>query len=345
MYLCTTPPELYHVHVLYYHGPMIFHQPLSLSLSYSKYLYIHKTVPNTMSSSEDAAVSPCDHDTTAAAPAPNYTFRFIYFNVRGAGELCRLVLVVSGFQWSDVRYPMNASAQGFAPSSEFRKHVEMGAFCGSMNKLPVLQVVVVDEDPPPPLMNNNNNNNNNNPRVVIAKATIGQSHSIIRFIARQHKSLAGRNALEEAKVDAIYECCRDIKSEWYRVKRLEGGKQAWFDSKKAAKLQILSLSQHCELLEKAIAANHNGCPLQQSSSPCWCMGGPDPTYADLAIYHLLGTPLSPMSGSTASFFDGEKERVEIVYASGMPRIRAIMEACSSLEVIQKWELDRPDTFT
>ena len=121
---------------------------------------------------------------------------------------------------------------------------------------------------------------------------------------------------------------------------MEGGKQAWFDSQKAVELKILSLAQHCELLEKAVATHHG---LQQSSP--WCMGGPDLTYADLAIYHLLGTPLSPMSGATASFFDGEKERVELVYASGMPRIRAVMEACSNLEVIQKLEAERPDTFT
>ena len=267
----------------------------------------------------DTADGPCDHTTVVHPPA--YTFRFIYFNVRGAGELCRLVLAMSGFEWSDVRYPMHVSGQGFASGSEFRRHVESGAFCGNMNKLPILQVV----DPLNP---------------IVARATIGQSHTIIRFIARQHRSLGGRNALEEAKVDSIYECCRDIKSEWYRVKRMEGGKQAWFDSKKAAELKMFSLAQHCELLEKAID-NHRGV---QQSSP-WCMGGPDPTYADLAIYHLLGTPLSPMSGATASFFDGEKERVELIYASEMPRIRAVMEACSNLEVIQRWELDRPDTFT
>lgn len=258
---------------------------------------------------------------TAAVHSPAYTYRYIYFNVRGAGELCRLVLSASGFEWSDVRYPMRVSGHGFASGSEFRRHVESGAFCGNMNKLPVLQVV----DP----LNPN-----------VAKATIGQSHSIIRYIARQHESLAGRNALEEAKVDAIYECCRDIKSEWYRVKRMEGGKQAWFDSQKAAELKIISLAQHCELLEKAIATHHGS----QQASP-WCMGGPDPTYADLAIYHLLGTPLSPLSGATASFFDGEKERVERTYASGMPRIRATIESCSNLELIRRWELERPDTFT
>ena len=262
---------------------------------------------------------PCNHATVTHSPA--YIYRFIYFDVRGAGELCRLVLSVSGFAWTDIRYPMRVSRQGFAAGSEFRRDIESGAFCGNMNRLPVLQVV-----------------DQLNPNV--AKATIGQSHSIIRFLARQHGSLAGRNALEEAKVDAIYECCRDIKSEWYRVKRLDGGKQAWFDSQKAAELNILCLAQHCELLEKAIAT-HGG--LRQSSP--WCVGGPDPTYADLAIYHLFGTPLSTTSGATASFFDGEKERVELVYASGMPRIRAVIEASSNLELIQKWEMERPDTFT
>ena len=264
-------------------------------------------------------------DSSNSSVTSTYSYRFIYFDVRGAGELCRLVLTISGFEWADIRYPMRVGANGFTPGPEFRRDVESGAFAGNMNKLPVLQVIAPS-----------------NPSV--ARATICQSHSIIRFIARQHGSLAGRNTLEEAKVDAIYECCRDIKSEWYRIKRIEGGKMAWFATTKNSTMGIAnasSLAYHCALLEEVVAtqgSNTNASPL----SP-WCMEGPDPTIADIAIYHLLGTPMNVLSGSTASFFDGEKEAVEGAYAT-LPHINAVVKACSNLKAVQIWESKRPDTF-
>jgi glutathione S-transferase len=262
----------------------------------------------------------CSNSSVTAA----YSYRFIYFDVRGAGELCRLVLTISGFEWADIRYPMRVSATGFTPGPQFRSDVESGAFASSMNKLPVLQVVALS-----------------NPSVAIA--TICQSHSIIRFIARQHGSLAGRNALEEAKVDAVYECCRDIKSEWYRMKRIEGGKMAWFGTAKNSTGDPAnsSLAHHCVLLEKVIATQ--GSSTKVSPASPWCMEGPDPTIADIAIYHLLGTPMNALSGSTTSFFDGEKEAVEAAYAT-LPRINAVVKACSNLKSVQIWESKRPDTF-
>lgn len=264
-------------------------------------------------------------DSSHAPVTTAYSYRFIYFDVRGAGELCRLVLTISGFDWADIRYPMRIGANGFTPGPEFRRDVESGAYAGSMNKLPVLQVVAQLSNP------------------SVARATICQSHSIIRFIARQHGSLAGRNALEEARVDAIYECCRDIKSEWYRIKRIEGGKMAWFGTatNSNASLTISTLAQHCALLEKVVAI-HGSNTTPSTSSP-WCMEGPDPTIADIAIYHLLGTPMNVLSGSTASFFDGEKEAVEAAYAT-LPRINAVVKACSNLKSVQIWESKRPDTF-
>lgn len=138
-----------------------------------------------------------------------FAYRFIYFDVRGAGELCRLVLTLSGSDWKDIRYPMSVSEKGLSYRPEFRRDAHQ--YSCNFHQLPVLQVV--DQDRP-----------------NVAIATIGQSHAIARFISRQHGHLSGTNELETAKVDSIYESCRDIKSAWYKAKRQTGGKKTWFES-------------------------------------------------------------------------------------------------------------------
>jgi glutathione S-transferase len=267
---------------------------------------------------------------TTAIITKQYAYRFIYFDVRGAGELCRLVLSVSGFDWADVRYPMTLSEHGFAYGPEFRRDVATGAFRGNFNNLPVMQVL-----------------DDANPKVALA--TIGQSHTIARFVAGQHATLmnGGTTAnafLEQAKVDSIYESCRDIKSAWYRIKSKKGGKAEWFDSRNSwTDGAPISLYDHCQLLEGALGV-YSATTKTTSSSP-WCLGGTDPTLADISIYHMLSTSMSPMSGSTVTFFDGgEKEAIRQAYDS-FPRLVQVVDAVGQLKAIQQWEDKRPDTFT
>lgn len=262
------------------------------------------------------------------APTKTYAYRFIYFNVRGAGELCRLVLSASGLDWTDVRYPMTLSENGFSYGPEFRRDVATGAFRGNFNNLPVLQVL-----------------DTANPNVAVA--TIGQSHTIARFVAcqphsalRTHVANEGNDSLQQAKVDSIYESCRDIKSAWYRMKSKEGGKEEWFDSKSESKVDVpISLYDHCQLLEGAIASYRT----KANVSP-WFLGGVGPTLADISIYHLLSTSTSPISGSAIAFFDGgDKEAIRHAYES-CPRLVEIVDAVGALKTIQQLEERRPDTF-
>ena len=87
---------------------------------------------------------------------------------------------------------------------------------------------------------------------------LGQSHAIARFLARSHE-LMGSTPEEAAAVDLLYECVRDIKTRWFRVKATkdapdndgEAGaarrdaKRRWWTSQ---------MPEACEQLEGALLA-------------------------------------------------------------------------------------------
>lgn len=262
-----------------------------------------------------------------------------------------MTLALSGAPWEDVRYPMALASSGFSYGPEFRQDAETGAFDINMGSLPLLQVVAVHSGdqgagapPPPP------------PHVV---ANLGQSHSIAKFVAAEH-GMAGRDFIEQAKIDAIYESCRDIKSEWFRTKRKPGGKAAWFrpeatptdgEEEEENGDETTSLAVYCQRLEKAVVAScpHPGKIVNSTSvmSSPWCLGGPEPTLADVAIYHMLGTPKpSVVTGTVPSFFDGESDRVRQAYPQQeCPRLLESVSAFGELSSIVEWETNRPETFT
>ena len=268
-------------------------------------------------------------------------YRFVYFNVRGAGEVCRLTLVASGAEWEDVRYPMSLSSTGFSSVPEFHRDAKAGAFDVNMGSLPILQVV---------------DKTSNNPRLV---ANLGQSHSIVKFVAAQH-GMAGRDSLEQAKIDAVYESCRDIKTAWYRTKRKKGGKELWFSGPQSSieddasgesdvdtddSAASRTLSDYCLRLEKVISSS--SWTQEKSIDSPWCMGGPNPSLADVAVYHLLSTPPgSVITGSVPSFFDGESRRIQQAYPPEQcPRLFESVSAFGELKAIKEWEKNRPETFT
>lgn len=267
----------------------------------------------------------------------NQSYRFLYFNVRGAGELCRLTLSLSGASWQDVRYPMGLASLGFSPGNDYRRDSVMGAFEVNMGSLPILQIMGPDEHGRPQVLD-----------------TLGQSHSIAKFVAMTH-GLGGLEPLEQAKVDAVYEHCRDIKAAWFRARREKERKAARFsiavkqhDTDNANKKDDdtpQSLRGYCQRLEKAIAATAPRSFISSSDSP-WCLGGPNPTLADLAIYHLLATPSpSVVTGSVPSFMDGESVLVQQAYEDDCPRLAHCVAAVGELPAVQIWEKHRPETFT
>ena len=269
--------------------------------------------------------------------------RFIYFDVRGAGELCRLTLAASGTEWQDVRYPMAIGKSGFVPGKEYQSDKQLGGFRVNMGNLPILQVV----------------EKSTNEKSPVVKHTLGQSHSICRFIAQQSAALGGQgklDAIQQCQVDAIYECCRDMKASWFQARRQgSNAKKDWLLKPAATDEEdIHHLPSFCQKLEKSLDAcksvesstKVSDPSSSSSSSSPFCLNTKFPTLADLAIYHLLATPEpSVVTGAVPSFFDGETESVRAAFQDSCPRIKRCVQAVGELQEIQKWERKRPETFT
>jgi glutathione S-transferase len=256
----------------------------------------------------------------AAAPL---AYRLVYFDTRGVVEPIRLLLALSGAQWQDARYPMQAGARGFRPDPAFVRDSKAGRWSANMGRLPVLEILQSDSD-------------GTDVRTV---GQVGQSHAIARYLAHAH-GFFGQSSLEAASIDVVYEHVRDIKSAWFSAKRGGGdSKRSWW---------MGELSSHCVALEAALAATPAAAALADGggggdgSSPPWVVGD-SLSLADVALYHLLGTPVSLMTGSTASFFDGESQRVRDSL-NDCPRLSASVAAVAALPPVKEWERRRPDTF-
>ena len=131
----------------------------------------------------------------------------------------------------------------------------------------------------------------------------------------------GSSELEGARVDAIVECVRDIKTEWQKVKRTEDAaarteaKKEWFAS---------TFPAFCSRLERCLPGG---------DATSWCVGS-EPSLADVCVYHLLSTPVALVSGATVSFFDGEAQRVRDAFETTCPRLHACVLATGNLPPIR-----------
>jgi hypothetical protein len=67
--------------------------------------------------------------------------------------------------------------------------------------------------------------------------------------------------------------------------------------------------------------------------------------ADVALYAMLGSQISVMTGATDSFFDGLDTNVVEKAYTVCPRLSACVKGMGALQSIQQWEERRPDTFT
>ena len=96
------------------------------------------------------------------------TYRLYYFNGRGRAEVSRLVFVIAGQKYEDIRYE----------GDQWPKH---------KSEMPLGQMPVLEVD----------------------GVKIPQSATIVRFLAKQF-DLAGRDNLEQAKVDAVGDTINDL---------------------------------------------------------------------------------------------------------------------------------------
>ena len=154
------------------------------------------------------------------------------------------------------------------------------------------------------------------PFLEVDGIVIPQSKSIERYIAKQ-SNMMGCNPLEEAKIDSLCECIRDIKDTYQSVRKLPDDKKieglkCWFND---------TLVQRVTLLENAIHDN-----ISDKYSV-----GDKLSLSDVVIYTFI-----------SEFFD-DKESAKLAI-SNCPRLVNIVDNVSNNSRLISWLRSRPVTF-
>jgi len=232
----------------------------------------------------------------AAAPAKNTPkLELKYFDARGAAEVSRLLLVLADVEYKDTRYTITP---GTMESPTFLAAKNSNELDMNLSRAPVL---VVDDG-----------------------ITIGQSHTIERFIARTY-GLMGDTELEASLVDCITEHCRDVKDAQMKKGFSFFTRDKTNEEKAAARIGWFSEDMPTMLgkIEKVV---------QQTSGEMGYAVGKKTTYADAVIFALIGD--CTLSGDIEdSLKAGEK----------CDQLKAIVERISNDERVSKWLKDRPVT--
>jgi len=115
------------------------------------------------------------------------SYKFIYFDGRGAGERVRWLFKIAKVDFEDVRYSFD----------EMKKAQAEGKFVVALDKLPILEVDGVQ---------------------------IPQSKAMERFLAKQ-VGLMGANPMEEAQIDALCEHQRDLRDVYKKADDMPKGEE------------------------------------------------------------------------------------------------------------------------
>mmetsp|Transcript_48740 Transcript_48740/g.58993 ORF Transcript_48740/g.58993 Transcript_48740/m.58993 type:complete len:221 (+) Transcript_48740:75-737(+) len=170
-----------------------------------------------------------------------------YFDLRGAGETCRLILAIAGKDFKDTRFPFQPDFGG-----AFKDAKESGELKMNMQRAPVM--------------------------VLEDGSTFGQSKAIERYLSRKF-GLMGSGEVEAALVDCLAENVRDVFEKQYNKgfgffgpgtdEEKAALKKEWFDTE---------LPMWLGKLEDSVAAI--------STTKGFAVGSAL-TYADIAIFCLL----------------------------------------------------------
>lgn len=178
------------------------------------------------------------------------SYQLVYFNAKGAVELCRILFKINDVVFDDYRFPIKSKPEGGFEVPEFDEYKKNGLLDANMNRAPILKL----------------------PNGIV----IGQSKSIERYICRKCK-MFGDGDDDEALIDCITENIRDIREKWGKV-RMTGG-QGSNNEKDVAikKFYETELEEWLQKLEKS---------LPQNSESKYAVGEKI-SYADVQIWYLL----------------------------------------------------------
>eukprot|EP00741_Cyanophora_paradoxa_P018165 tig00021038_g17538.t1 len=113
------------------------------------------------------------------------SYKLVYFDARGKGEVARLVFAAAGVKYEDYRYPISKTFE----RPEFNADKEAGKF--PFGQIPVLHV---------------------------DGKIIPQSHAIERYLARRF-GMFGDDEIQAALIDALCEQALDIKQKYMDAKK------------------------------------------------------------------------------------------------------------------------------
>lgn len=213
--------------------------------------------------------------------------KLVYFNARGLAETSRLLFALSEEPYEDFRYPLEViDMKTFnLKKDEFDYDKLNGKLIKSLNKVPYLEV---DNE------------------------IIPQSKTIERYLAKRF-NMMGNNLIEEAKIDAICECVRDIKDLYQKVRRISDEHEKkikmgeWFS---------LVLPERLGLLEKTVNSNYSV--------------GNSLSLSDVVIYSLI-----------TQFFDNKEGAMNAILKHN--NLKSIVLKIGDDQRIKSWLQNRPDT--
>ncbi len=212
--------------------------------------------------------------------------KLCYFNGRGLAETSRILFAIAEEPYTDYRYPLEIidwATYNFK-KEEFENDKGAGKLTKSLNKLPFLEV---------------------------DGATIPQSKTIERYLARRF-NMMGSSDVEAAQIDAVCEYVRDFKTDYQKVRSLQGeareeGMTLWFTETLPAKLNSRDV-----IVNSKIAV------------------GSQTSLADVTLFAFI----------TQFFDDSERARGA---CNSAPNVLSVVESVESLESVQKWISRRPET--
>jgi prostaglandin-H2 D-isomerase / glutathione transferase len=212
----------------------------------------------------------------------------VYFNARGLAETSRILLALAQVDYIDQRYPLEIvdPIKHIYIRDEFEADKKAGKFDKSMGKLPILRIKEYDGE------------------IV----EIPQSKAIERYLSKRF-GLMGHSLEEEAKIDAVCECIRDIKDRYQKVRSGTDEEKAVYFNK--------TLATELSDLDKVLDSNTK-----------YAIGN-RLSLADVSIYCLI-----------TQFYDNKAVRD---VAASIPRIRDIVIKVASRPEVRVYLEDRPQT--
>lgn len=230
-----------------------------------------------------------------------------YFNIKGFGELPRIIGKVGKLEIVDERIPFYGFKNGGPDVGEaFPNNRAAGKYDINMGRVPVLSGMYITLIKTRCIHSYKHH--------VVGDTRIGQSGAIERYLARK-AGLMGSSDEEAAIIECIVENVNDIKGAFRKIRDLPNGPDK--DSKLST-WYATSFPEWLGKLEKSLPSTVPGSAVGEKLS-----------YADIVLWHLLN-----------EFF--KKADIESALKSSFT-ISIINDKVSANPELQKWISERPVT--